>query len=134
MNIKIGQSACTKRRILEKDVYEFANLVGDFNSVHINQIEAQKSMFGARIVHGMLVGSLISSVLGMKLPGDGTVYLEQIFKFKKAVYFGDTVTVIVTVSEVINETKGIYKLDTVIRNQEDEIVMDGYAVVMYKGE
>ena len=49
-------------------------------------------------------------------------------------YFGDTVTVIVTVSEIISEIKGIYKLDTVIRNQEDEIVMDGYAVVMYKGE
>ena len=79
----------------------------------------------------MLSGSFISTVLGTKLPGPGTVYLEQNLKFKKPVYINDTVTAIVTVAEIININKGIYKLDTVIVNSSDEVVTDGYAIVKY---
>ena len=132
MNIQPGQSANFSKTISESDVYGFAGLIGDFNSAHLNQVEAEKSIFGARIAHGMLVGSLISTVLGMKLPGSGTIYLEQNLKFRKPVYFGDTVTATATVTEVINRTKGIYRLDTIITNQKDEIVMDGYAIVKYQ--
>ena len=78
----------------------------------------------------MLVGSLISTVLGMKLPGQGTVYLEQNLKFKKPVYIGDTVTAKAIITEIINEKRGIYKLDTIIVNQKDEVVTDGYAIVL----
>ena len=134
MSIEIGQSASFSKTISESDVYGFAGLVGDFNSVHIDQVEAEKSIFGARIAHGMLVGSLISTVLGMKLPGPGTVYLEQNLKFIKPIYIGDTATATATISEIINERKGIYKLDTIIMNQKNEIVTNGYAIVMYKGE
>ena len=134
MKIEIGQSANFSKTISEADVYGFAGLVGDFNSAHINQIEAEKNIFGNRVAHGMLVAGLISAVLGMKLPGPGTVYLEQNLQFQKPVYFGDTVTAKVTVIEIINPIKGIYKLDTKITNQRNEMVVDGYAVVMYKGE
>ena len=77
MNITVGQSASFSKTISEYDVYGFAGIVGDYNSVHVNKIEAKNSIFGERIAHGMLVASLISTVLGMKLPGPGTVYLEQ---------------------------------------------------------
>lgn len=134
MGIQVGQCASFSKTISESDVYGFAGLVGDFNEVHIDRIKAEKSMFGARIAHGMLVGSLISTVLGTKLPGTGTVYIEQNLKFKKPVYFNDTVTATVTVSEVINEVKGIYKLETVIMNQDMDTVVEGYAVVMRTGD
>lgn len=134
MSVQIGKTASLSKTISESDVYCFAGLVGDFNGAHLNQIEAEKGIFGDRVAHGMLVGGLISAVLGMKLPGSGTVYLEQNLKFKKPVYFGDTVTAIVTVTDIVNKKKGIYRLDTIIKNQNGEIVTDGYAVVMYKGE
>lgn len=134
MNITVGQSASFTKTISEYDVYGFAGIVGDYNSVHINKVEAQKSIFGERIAHGMLGASLISTVLGMKLPGPGTVYLEQNLKFKRPVYFGDTITAVVVVSEIMNPQKGIYKLETIVKNQKEEIVTDGYAVVMYKGD
>lgn len=130
MEIKIGQTAKFSKTITESDVYGFAGLVGDFNSAHINQVEAEKSIFGDRIAHGMLVGSLISAVFGTILPGPGTIYLEQDLKFKKAVYLGDTATARVILTEIINEKKGVYKFDTIVTNQREEVVIDGYAVVM----
>ena len=129
--IFIGQSANISKTISESDVYSFAGIIGDFNGVHVNEIIAQKSIFGKRVAHGMLVGSLISAVLGTKLPGEGTIYLEQNLQFLKPVYFGDTVTATLTVSEILNEEKGIYKLETVIVNQDGHMTHQGYAVVKY---
>lgn len=129
--ILLGESAYFSKTITEFDVYGFAGIVGDFNTVHINQLEAGKSVFGRRVAHGMLVGSLISTVLGTKLPGEGTIYLEQNLKFKRPVYFGDTVTAKVTVSEIINSEKGIYKLDTIITNQFEKVTHEGYAIIKY---
>lgn len=132
MDLKVGDNAYFSKTISESDVYGFAGLVGDFNSAHLNLEEAKSSIFGDRIAHGMLVGSLISSVLGMRLPGPGTIYLEQNLKFKMPVYFGDTVTASATVEEIINKNKGIYKLKTDVVNQKEDIVIEGYAVVLYK--
>ncbi len=133
MDIQVGQTASFAKTISESDVYGFAGLVGDFNSAHLNQVEAEKGIFGRRVAHGMLVGSLISTVLGMKLPGSGTIYLEQNLKFRRPVYFGDTATATVTVAEVIDEAKGIYRMNTDVTNQKGDVVTEGYAVVMYKG-
>ena len=133
MDIQVGQTASFAKTISESDVYGFAGLVGDFNSAHLNQVEAEKGIFGGRVAHGMLVGSLISTVLGMKLPGSGTIYLEQNLKFRRPVYFGDTATATVTVAEVIDEAKGIYRMNTDVTNQKGDVVTEGYAVVMYKG-
>ncbi len=132
MVLSVGDSASLSKTISESDVYGFAGIVGDFNPVHINAIEAEKSIFGKRVAHGMLVGSLISAVLGMKLPGPGTVYLEQNLKFLRPTYLNDTVTAVVTVKEIINPGKGILKLETKVLNQNDQCVVDGYAVVMYR--
>lgn len=129
--ITVGESASFSKTITETDVYGFAGIIGDFNSVHVNKVEAQKSIFGDRVAHGMLVGSLISTVLGTKLPGEGTIYLEQNLKFRKPVFYGDTVTATATVSEIVNDDKGIYKLETTITNQNGQITHEGYAIVKY---
>lgn len=129
MNYMIGERAEVSKTISESDVYLFAGICGDFNPIHINKVEAEGSAFGRRIAHGILVGSLLSNVIGMKLPGCGTIYLEQDLKFKKAVYIGDTVTAQVEIVEVVNEKKNILRLSTQVINQDAEVVIEGYAVV-----
>lgn len=132
--MKIGEEAVFAKTITETDVYQFAGITGDFNPIHVNKVEAQKSIFGEQIAHGMLVASLLSTVLGMKLPGNGTIYLEQNCKFLKPIKIGDTVTACVKVLEYINKDKGIVKLENRIINQRDEIVIEGYSVVKVNKE
>lgn len=130
MKINVGDSAAFSKTMTETDVYNFAGISGDFNPVHINRLEAEKSRFGRQVCHGMLVASMISNVLGMKLPGPGTVYLEQELKFVKPVYIGDTVTATVVVEDV--KENGIIVLQSKVTNQEDEEVICGKSVVLYK--
>lgn len=97
--IKIGDKASFTKTLTETDVYLFAGISGDLNPAHVNQIESKKTMFKGRICHGILVSSLISTVLGMYLPGPGTIYLSQDLKFVAPVKIGDTVTATVEVIE-----------------------------------
>lgn len=127
MEYFVGQSASFSKTISESDVYTFAGICGDFNSVHVNKVEAEKSRFKDRVVHGALVSSFISTVLGMKLLGEGTIYLSQESSFVKPVYYGDTVTAIVEITE-INGSKAT--LLTRVVNQDNETVLDGKAKVL----
>jgi len=130
--LTIGQSASFTKRITESDINAFAEISGDFNPIHVDEEAAKKSVFGRRIAHGMLSASFISAVLGMYLPGEGTIYLGQNLKFLKPVDIGDEITAKVTVAEVVNEDKGIYKLSTQCFNQKEEMVIDGEATVKYE--
>lgn len=127
MEFFIGQSAEFSKTVSESDVYLFAGICGDFNPMHINEVYAQSSSFQKRIVHGALVSAFISTVLGMYLPGEGTIYLSQESHFKKPVYIGDTITARVEISD-INE-KGRAHLQTTVKNQADELVLEGIAYV-----
>lgn len=128
MKYEVGQSASFSKTVTEYDVYGFAGITGDMNPVHINAVEAEKSMFKKRIAHGILAVGFISTVLGQKLPGNGTIYLSQDIQFKKPVYIGDTVTATAEVSEVLE--KGRLKLHTYVTNQDGDIVADGHAIVI----
>lgn len=130
--LEIGKRESFSKTVTESDIVLFAGITGDFNPIHINDVAAKESMFKKRIAHGMLSGSFVSTVLGTKLPGPGTIYMEQNLKFKKPVYVNDTVTANVEVGSIINSEKGIYKLDTIVTNQKDEVVTEGYAIVMYR--
>ncbi len=127
--IKIGADASLSRTITEAHIVSYAGITGDFNPVHVDAEYAGKSMFGERIAHGMLVAGLISAVLGTQLPGPNSIYLGQDLKFKAPVKIGDTVTVVVTVTEK-REDKPIMKLQTTVTNQRGEVVVDGSAVLM----
>ena len=95
--LSIGDSDSLALTITETHVTMFAGIIGDFNPVHLNEEAAKNSPFKGRISHGMLVGSLFSSVLGTKLPGNGSIYLSQELRFVKPVYLNDTITATVTV-------------------------------------
>ena len=127
--MKIGDSASFTKTVTDTDVYMFAGITGDFNPAHVNQVEAEKGMFGKRIAHGMLSAGFISAVLGTMLPGPGTIYMGQELRFTKPVAIGDTITATVTVAEMIIEKNRVI-LDTVCTNQNGEIVIKGNATVM----
>lgn len=131
MNYYVGQSAQFSKTITETDVYQFAGICGDFNPLHINSIAAEHSVFGKRVAHGALLSAMISTVIGMYLPGNGTIYLKQESCFKKPVYINDTVTAKVTIQE-IRENGNAY-LETCVLKQNDECAVSGTAVVRLPG-
>ena len=125
----VGDVAEMAKTVTESDIVLFAGITGDFNAVHIDAEAAKKSVFGERIAHGMLSAGFISAVLGMRLPGPGSIYLSQTLRFTKPVRIGDTVTARVEVLEVLTAKRRV-RLATSCRNQNGEIVVDGEAVVM----
>lgn len=127
--MKIGDHASVTKTVSETDVYLFAGITGDLNPAHTNEVAASKTMFKTRIAHGMLGAGFISAVLGMYLPGPGTIYMGQELKFTKPVHIGDTVTATATVEEIILEKNRVI-LDTTVVNQDGEIVIRGKATVM----
>lgn len=126
--IQLGDSDSFTKTITETDVVLFGGISGDLNPAHFDEVSASASPFKARIAHGALVSGLISTVLGTKLPGNGTIYLRQDSHFIKPVYFGDTITATVTVVEKTEKKRVI--LETICRNQQDEIVIQGQATVL----
>lgn len=126
--LKIGDFEEFSKTISESDIYMFAGISGDMNPAHIDEPYAAKTFFKGRIAHGILVGSFISTVIGMKMPGPGTIYLEQHYKFLAPVRIGDTITAKVEVVEIKSE-KNKVTLQTRCFNQNGVMVIDGTAVV-----
>jgi len=126
--LKVGDKALLSKAFTEEEVFRFADISGDRNPLHLDKDFGEASIFGQRIVHGMLVASLFSGLIGMKLPGEGSVYLGQSLTFKAPVAIGEQVTASV---EIINirEDKPIVTLRTVCINSEGTVVIEGEAVV-----
>jgi len=127
--IEIGETASISKMISEADIVNFAGIIGDFNPIHVNPEYAKNTMFGERIAHGMLTASFISTVVGCCLPGINALYLSQETKFVKPVKIGDTITAMGEVIEK-NDAKRRFTMRTIVKNQRDEVVIDGKAVVM----
>ena len=128
IELKVGASASISKKFTNDEVLLFAQLSGDTNPLHLDNQFAKDAPFGERIVHGMLTASLISGLLGVTLPGKGTIYLGQILAFKAPVFIGQKVTASVTITK-IREDKPIVTLRTLCINEEGEIVIEGEAVV-----
>jgi 3-hydroxybutyryl-CoA dehydratase len=125
--LRIGMSAMYSRTITDTDLRNFSGVSGDTNPVHLNEEYARTTEFKGCIVHGMLTASLLSTVIGTKLPGPGCLYISQTLKFKAPVYVGNTVYAIATVTELMAEKRRI-KLHTQCL-VSDVVVLDGEAVV-----
>lgn len=127
--LTVGQFAEHTKTVTETDVVMYAGITGDFNPMHVDQTYAEKTKFGGRIAHGMLTAGFISAVLGMKLPGEGSIYMSQSLRFNRPVRIGDTITARIEVIELFPEKKRV-RLATTCRNQKDETVLDGEALVL----
>ncbi|WP_058535238.1 bifunctional enoyl-CoA hydratase/phosphate acetyltransferase [Legionella saoudiensis] len=127
--IAIGDSASLKRTLTQKDIELFALISGDVNPAHVDAEYAKNAMFHKIIGHGMWGASLLSTVLGTELPGPGTIYLEQTLKFESPVAIGDSISVILTVTDKL-AAKNIVILDCTCVNQHGKTVISGHAKVI----
>lgn len=127
-DITVGMSAELSKTITDADIVLFAGVSMDSNAVHMDEEFGRSTPFGGRIAHGMLSASLLSAVLGNRLPGPGVIYMSQSLRFRAPVRPGDTVHAKVTVKEVIVEKCRVV-LDTVC-TVGDKVVIDGEAMVM----
>lgn len=127
--ISIGQTASYTKQVTEVDIQLFAAVSGDVNPVHLDADYAAGTMFGERIAHGMLTGAIISAALAMELPGPGTIYLSQNLRFRLPVKIGDTITVVLKVTEKHDRRK-IVTLDCQASNAAGKVVASGSAEVM----
>ena len=126
--LQVGDTAKFSKTVSESDVYLFAGVTGDLNPAHVNEDYAKNTFFETRIAHGMLSAGFISAVIGTQLPGPGTVYMRQEVRFLAPVKFGDTVTAVVEVAEIIADKKRV-RLKTYCVNQDNTTVVDGEALV-----
>lgn len=127
-NLKIGDRSSLRRTITEADIVNFAGITGDFNPVHVDEEYAKNTLFRGRIAHGLFSASLISNVLGNKLPGPGSIYLKQDLHFLAPVRIGDTITAEVEIKEIIEDKRRL-RLRTTCKNQAGEIVVKGEALM-----
>lgn len=126
--LTVGQSAEFTKTVTEADVVLFAGITGDMNPVHVDQTWAESHGFGGRIAHGMLSASFIGTVLAMKLPGPGTIYLSQTLRFTGPVRIGETVTARVEVTEIMRRRH--VRLTTTVTTSEGGSVVKGEAIVL----
>jgi 3-hydroxybutyryl-CoA dehydratase len=126
--LKVGDTAEFTKTVSEADIYMYAGVTGDVNPAHIDEVYAGKTFFKTRIAHGMLLAGFISTVLGNRLPGHGTIYMKQELNFLGPARIGDTVTARVEVVDIEKE-KNRVKLRTTCVNQDGTTVVDGEALV-----
>lgn len=124
----VGQEASISKSFSEKDVKIFSELSGDINPIHLVSDYAEKSFFKKRIVHGFLYGSLISAIIGTKMPGPGSIYLHQEMNFKKPVFLDEEVVALVRITDLKPEKSLVY-LDTMCYNKNKDVVLEGKAVI-----
>jgi 3-hydroxybutyryl-CoA dehydratase len=127
----VGARAERSMRVTDEQIEAFARLSGDRNPVHFDDAFAKRIGFEGHIAHGAVTAALLSAVLGMDLPGPGSVFLEQHVRFLKPVRPGDTITAALEVVRV-RDDKPIITLAASVTNQADVRVADGELVVLLR--
>ena len=128
---EVGQAHICEQLVDDALVRAFAEVSGDRNPIHLDEAVAATSRFGRRIAHGGILFALVSRVLGMEMPGMGTVYLGQTCRFMSPVFLGDTVRLTATLVELLPKSQA--RITTLITRQDGEVVMDGEALVKLPG-
>lgn len=126
MQVSVGQKAKRSIRLTADHVKTFADLSGDYNPLHFDESFVAKTKFKKLVVQGGLTTGLLHALVAMDMPGPGTVFLSQDWKFTSPVFIGDTIT---AEAEVISkhETKPVTQLKIKITRQDGETVLEGEA-------
>ena len=126
MPLAVGQRARRSVTYTADDVRRFAELTGDYNPLHFDEQFAAKTRFGKLIVHGGLTTGLLHTLVAMDLPGPGSVFLSQNWKFTAPVFIDDTITAEAEIIEV-HATKPVSHLRISVTRQTGEVVLEGEA-------
>lgn len=127
-DLKPGMAESFSKTVTERDIELFGEVSGDVNPVHFDEEFAKTTIFKGRIAHGVLSASYISTVLGMKMPGPGTIFMSLTTRFKAPVRIGDTVVATCTVREVVADKRRV--LFDCVCKVKDLTVVEGEALVM----
>ena len=127
-DLKPGMSESFTRTVTEADIQKFGEVSGDMNPAHFDEAYAATTPFNTRIAHGVLSASYISTVLGMKMPGPGTIFMQLLTRFKAPVKIGETIVTMCTVREMVPEKRRV-TFDCVCK-VGDTVVVEGEALVM----
>ncbi len=130
-DVSIGQKEIFSTIITESMLEEFSKFSGDFNPLHMDNEFAHSSTFGKRIVHGMLLASFFSQLIGMRLPGKNSLYFSQTINFRSPCYIDDKIQVVGEVTEKSNSTR-IITISTSIFNGSGTCLIDGVAKVIVR--
>ena len=130
-DIFIGQKEIFSKKITESMLDEFSKFSGDLNPLHMNDEYADSSIFGKRIVHGMLLATFFSQLIGMKLPGKNSLYFSQSLNFRSPCYIDNEIQVIGEVTEKSNSTR-IITISTSILNESGTCLIDGMAKIIVR--
>ena len=127
-DLEVGMEASYAKQISEGDIQSFAEISGDHNPVHMCDEYASQTVFKERIAHGILTASLVSTVLGTKLPGPGCIYISQSLNFRAPVKIGDKVVAVARVAELVQEKgRAIFTCNCQVNGKT---VLDGEAVIL----
>ena len=130
-DISIGQQETFIIKITASMVEKFSNLSGDLNPLHMDNEFAESSSFKKRIVHGMLLASFFSQLIGMKLPGKNALYFSQTLNFRSPCYIDDEIQVVGEVTEKSDSTQ-IITVSTSIFNKSKTCLIDGIAKIIVR--
>ena len=122
--LKVGDRGEITKVILEEDVKKFIEICGDINPIHVDDEFTKETPLKTKIVHGILTSSLISTVVGTKIPGPGSVWLDQNLRFLLPVRINDKITAISEILAKIEEKQQVI-VRTTCKNQRGEIVIEG---------
>ena len=123
---QVGEKAERSLTLTQQHVETFARLTGDYNPLHFDADFAARTRFGALVVQGGLTTGLLHALVAMDLPGPGSVFLSQQWKFTAPVYIGDTITARAEVTSV-HATKPVTQLRVIVTRQTGETVLEGEA-------
>lgn len=126
-DLKVGQTETWLKHVNSSDVVGFAEVSGDRNPIHLSEHFAARTPFKTRIAHGLYTASLISAVLGTRLPGPGAIYISQTLNFKAPVKIDDDVLVTVRVEELME--RGHRARLSCVCSVGDVVVLEGEALV-----
>jgi len=123
-DFEIGQHVTFTKTFTEDDVQRFIEITGDVNPLHVDEAFAAQTKFGRRVIHGMLTASILSTMVGMFLPGSGAIYRSQTIRFLLPVHIGETVTAHFVVQS-IDRVKHRLTIESWIENESGQRVLDG---------
>ena len=123
-DFEVGQHVTLTKTFTADDVQRFIEITGDVNPLHVDEAFASQTRFGTRVLHGMLTASILSTMVGMLLPGAGAIYRSQTIRFLLPVHIGETVTAHFRVT-AIDRQKHRLTIDSWIENERGERVLDG---------
>ena len=131
--IKIGYNKEFQVVITESLVNDFAKITGDFSPIHINEDFAKSKKFKGRVVHGMLLASFLSQMVGMYLPGKHAIYLSQSLEFHNPCFINDKITISSVITDKSEATK-IIKINSEIINEKNEILLNGTGKIIVRDD